>query len=158
MLLIFFPQEQTQGVLSLVASQEGWLELVNGEAIPAFLEEVGTVQGAVKTAREGKARRVAAEALGERVKAQAMQATPQPPKKARADQEADEDPQRGEDQATGENGGRKGNDGADEEDEGEDELGVESAVPAKRKRTTEVSGRLRRRVELTRPTGGRGQG
>jgi hypothetical protein len=137
--------------------------------------EVAVVEDAVRDVREGKKRRVAAVARGELVKARAMQASIDRPKRKRLEDEEDDENEKAsdaedhEDEARDkdEGGGERTNEvegkGADEDgDENEDEEDEGGAVPAKRRwKATKVSGPPGTRILLTRPTGadeGRGVG
>jgi hypothetical protein len=142
-------------VNEVVRAQGGLLELQGGESVPPFLLEVALVADAVRDVKEGKARRLVAEARGERVKARAIQASVGKSKRKRQEDEDGE-----EEKESDENGGQeagKGEDeggdadededkGADEgdenkEDDEEDTEGAGGEVPAKRRRKgAEVSG------------------
>jgi hypothetical protein len=108
------------------------------------------IEDAVKDVREGKKRRVAAVARGELVKARAMQASLDRPKRKRLEDEEDdenekasdaednEDEAQDKDEGGGEGTNEVGGKGADEDgDENEDEEDEGGAVPAKRRRKTE---------------------
>jgi hypothetical protein len=166
------PQAQIATVEGFVQGQEDRLELQGGEVIPPFLLEVAVVGDAIKDVREGKARRVAAAARGELVKARAMQASVARPKRKRQeddegeeDKASDAEDDEGEEQDKGkgkdegadasEGEDKVGDEGEDEKDDEEDDEGMEGAMPVKRRRkAAEVSGPPSAREKLTKPTGG----